>query len=177
MAETLEKLKSTEIIFRRLLQEKKKQLFVETKEDVRIDKKTLQSLEPKDTWLYFLLEDFGFNRSTAGEVSRTLASEQSGQLFYSERYVLLNDRNFLIVKEKEKQHAEEIKIDDLNTSLSGPIKLTFKVLPNHPDFKFDFDKTVAFFDADRLSLPLKLRPWRKGDRFVPFGMSGSKLLR
>ena len=27
-------------------------------------------------------------------------------------------------------------------------------------------------DADRLSLPLRLRSWRPGDRFVPSGMKG-----
>jgi len=176
LAETLEKLKSTETIFRQLLQEKKEQLFVQTADDFRLDKKMLRTLEPKDSWLYLLLEDFGFNGSTVGEISRTLESEQSGQLFYSEKFVLLNDRNYLIIKEKELHGRDEFLIDNLSTSLSKPIRLDFKILPNYPDFKFDFDKTIACFDADRLLLPLKLRHWRTGDRFIPFGMKGSKLL-
>jgi tRNA(Ile)-lysidine synthase len=34
----------------------------------------------------------------------------------------------------------------------------------------------AFLDADLLSFPLELRPWRTGDRIRPLGMSGSKLI-
>ena len=32
----------------------------------------------------------------------------------------------------------------------------------------------AYFDFDKLALPLVARNWREGDRFVPFGLSGSK---
>jgi tRNA(Ile)-lysidine synthase len=33
---------------------------------------------------------------------------------------------------------------------------------------------TAYFDFDDLALPLYARSWREGDRFVPFGLSGSK---
>ena len=33
---------------------------------------------------------------------------------------------------------------------------------------------VALLDAGKLQFPLRLRRWREGDRFVPFGMTGSK---
>jgi tRNA(Ile)-lysidine synthase len=32
----------------------------------------------------------------------------------------------------------------------------------------------AYFDFDELSLPLKARNWREGDKFVPFGLKGTK---
>jgi tRNA(Ile)-lysidine synthase len=35
---------------------------------------------------------------------------------------------------------------------------------------------MAFLDYDKLVFPLKLRKWRQGDRFVPFGMSQFKKL-
>ena len=37
-------------------------------------------------------------------------------------------------------------------------------------------KVVAQFDMDKIAFPLKLRHWKKGDRFKPLGMKGSKLL-
>lgn len=45
--------------------------------------------------------------------------------------------------------------------------------------KFWTDGWTAYFDADKLkngysSLEWKIRSWRSGDRFVPFGMQGSK---
>ncbi len=176
LAGTLDKLKSTESVFRRLLQEKKKQLFKIKGNIFRLEKTALKTLEPKVALLYFLLEDFGFNWRTVEEICQTLETVQSGQLFHSEKFVLLNDRNYLIIKEKELSAEEEFLINNLNTSLSEPIELDFKILPNHPGFNFDFDKSIACFDVDKLSLPLKLRRWHQGDRFVPFGMQGSKLL-
>jgi tRNA(Ile)-lysidine synthase len=37
-------------------------------------------------------------------------------------------------------------------------------------------KVAAQFDMDKIAFPLKLRHWKKGDRFKPLGMNGSKLL-
>jgi tRNA(Ile)-lysidine synthase len=39
------------------------------------------------------------------------------------------------------------------------------------------DDDVAYFDLDELSLPLTVRARRKGDRFRPFGMEGTKTLK
>ncbi len=39
------------------------------------------------------------------------------------------------------------------------------------------DHDTAYFDLDQLSLPLTVRARRKGDRFHPFGMEGTKTLK
>ena len=39
---------------------------------------------------------------------------------------------------------------------------------------FGVPENMAQLDADTLQYPLRLRRWRKGDWFVPFGMSGRK---
>ena len=38
------------------------------------------------------------------------------------------------------------------------------------------DRCCAYFDADKLPSGLKLRHWRMGDRFIPFGMKGTQKL-
>ena len=38
------------------------------------------------------------------------------------------------------------------------------------------DKTIAYFDLEKLKFPLKLRRWQKSDWFIPFGMNGKKKL-
>ncbi|MCD8539125.1 MAG: tRNA lysidine(34) synthetase TilS [Leadbetterella sp.] len=35
---------------------------------------------------------------------------------------------------------------------------------------------TAFLDAEKLAWPLRIRLWKNGDRFVPFGMKGSRLV-
>ncbi|MGB0980365.1 MAG: tRNA lysidine(34) synthetase TilS, partial [Croceimicrobium sp.] len=42
--------------------------------------------------------------------------------------------------------------------------------------KIDGNPDHLFLDADLLRFPLKLRPYREGDRFQPLGMSGTKKL-
>ena len=34
----------------------------------------------------------------------------------------------------------------------------------------------AALDADRLTVPLRVRPWAPGDRFMPLGMEGTQKL-
>ncbi|VAW27093.1 tRNA(Ile)-lysidine synthetase, partial [hydrothermal vent metagenome] len=176
LAESLEKLKTTETIFRQLLEEKKNQLFHRTDDEISLDKSAIRYLEPKADWLFFLLEDFGFNRSIIDDFCQTLESSQTGQLFHAENYTLLNDSNKLIIKKKRTVSEKEFTINDWGKPVSEPLQLTFEIFPNQPGFTFSTDKAVAYFDADKLSLPLKLRRWHHGDRFVPFGMKGSKLL-
>jgi len=176
LAESLEKLKSTETVFRQLLEEKKNQLLFHTDNEISIDKLALRHLAPKEAWLFFLLEDFDFNRSIIDDLCHTLEAPQTGQLFYSENYTLLNDSNKLVIRKNKRTSEKEFFINNLTKPLNEPLHLIFEQFPNHPDFTFAPDKTIAYFDADKLSLPLKLRCWRRGDRFVPFGMSGSKLL-
>ena len=36
------------------------------------------------------------------------------------------------------------------------------------------DKHIACLDADKVSLPLVVRKWKQGDKFVPLGMTGKK---
>ncbi|NJN25094.1 MAG: tRNA lysidine(34) synthetase TilS [Cyclobacteriaceae bacterium] len=40
--------------------------------------------------------------------------------------------------------------------------------------RFDLDKNRIFVDADTLEFPLKIRPWRAGDWFMPLGMKHKK---
>jgi len=41
----------------------------------------------------------------------------------------------------------------------------------------DFPEKKAFFDFDKLELPLFLRSRKEGDRFFPLGMRGSKKVK
>jgi tRNA(Ile)-lysidine synthase len=45
-----------------------------------------------------------------------------------------------------------------------------------PDFHIEKNNAIASFDFDKLSFPLTLRTWKKGDWFIPFGMKGRKKL-
>lgn len=57
--------------------------------------------------------------------------------------------------------------------LNGAITLEMQFF-GRDELKLDGLPEHHFFDADTLEFPLLLRNWREGDRFQPFGMSGTK---
>jgi tRNA(Ile)-lysidine synthase len=52
--------------------------------------------------------------------------------------------------------------------------LTLDLLDSTPDDLTTGGETVAYVDAERLSLPLTVRFWQPGDRLQPLGMTGTK---
>ena len=55
------------------------------------------------------------------------------------------------------------------------LKVSLEKLPRKA-VQFTRDRRVEFLDADRLEFPLILRSWQPGDRFIPLGMKGSRLV-
>ena len=115
----------------------------------------------KEYWMYRLLEPYGF---TASQISDALdvIGAQSGKEFLSPSHRLIRDREFL-------------KIYPLSPNPAPAIEVTVF------DFEDGFDPKsapagVLYADADTLVMPLKVRPWRHGDRFTPLGMRGSRLV-
>lgn len=53
-------------------------------------------------------------------------------------------------------------------------QLCIKTLDLSDDFIIPKEKDVACLDADKVIRPLIIRKWQKGDKFVPFGMTGKK---
>ena len=45
------------------------------------------------------------------------------------------------------------------------------------EFDFGDDSVSVLLDFAKISGPLRVRHWRAGDRFVPFGMTGSKKIK
>lgn len=59
---------------------------------------------------------------------------------------------------------------------SDNYSFTFKIVSNDENFKISRTKDEACLDADLVEFPLTIRYVENGDRFVPFGMKGSKLV-
>lgn len=68
-----------------------------------------------------------------------------------------------------------VEIADHNRKMEKPVRLKMAKLVAGTA-KLKATAHDAYLDYERLQFPLLLRPWRKGDRFVPLGMSGHKKL-
>jgi len=173
---SLKKLKEEELLFRQMLDEKRQELLHKEEKKTIIEINELQKHNPLRIWTFYLLKTYGFNRSTTDQLVTAIGSGLTGRLFYSEDYTLLLDRKQLIIKKSAGNHSKEFLIKDQEGEMEHPLSLQWEVVPNNPQFYFTKDAHVAYFDADKINFPLKLRHWQAGDRFIPFGMKGSKLI-
>lgn len=116
--------------------------------------------------LHEILQPLDFNAAQQQEVFAALQAE-SGRRFRAAEWELLRDRTHLLLRrfESAKEFQEEAP------------ELEIRWLDVTPDFVIPRQREVACLDADRIQThPLTLRRPRPADRFVPFGMRGSKLL-
>ncbi|MEZ0486485.1 tRNA lysidine(34) synthetase TilS [Fibrella aquatica] len=105
---------------------------------------------------------------------------QIGQVFLAPEYRLLHDRQQLWLLPRQVTPVLSVHLTDWPTSpvdLASDGQLTIRVI-NRTDWdqKWPTDSNTALFDADSLPFPWTLRRWCEGDRFVPLGMNGSRLV-
>ncbi|HJN05001.1 MAG TPA: tRNA lysidine(34) synthetase TilS, partial [Bacteroidales bacterium] len=176
---SIDNLRDSDLLMRSIINEKKQQFFSSnTGEKVKIDLKELQKLSPIRIWLYYLLNKFGFTRKITDAVCLSLENENStGHKFSSFKYELLIDRDYLIIRKiTEKFSSKKYAISNEQSKVIEPINLIIERHKNSHEFVFSNKNNVAYFDSEKLTFPLFLRKWKYGDKMVPFGMKGSKLI-
>jgi tRNA(Ile)-lysidine synthase len=127
------------------------------------------------TILYELLQKYGFSASTVEDISENL-NDVSGKQFFSAAYRLVKDREWLLVSPIHMVNNEEAIIDEEACELNQPVKIRIEKLNIEEMEQISTEKKTAVFDAGKLKFPLKIRKWKNGDVFVPFGMKNNKKL-
>lgn len=127
------------------------------------------------TLLFEILKPFGFLSIQLNEILK-ISSGISGKYILSETHILLKDRDFFIVKRKNVVEDTSIVIPDGIQEISYPVKLTILRRNRDSEYKIPKNPSIAVFDADKICFPLTIRHWKQGDRFIPFGMKGSRKL-
>ena len=137
-------------------------------------------------WLYMLLDEYGFNSSQCDQVYDSFYG-QPGKRFFSPKYMLVKDREFLLLFPRG-----DVKMDDggnkaenymiyrpeNGVEMVGLYGCSFyvKLYMRTSDFRPIPSKETLFMDASKVEFPLTCRPWKDGDRFIPLGMSRFKKL-
>ncbi|HLA55579.1 MAG TPA: tRNA lysidine(34) synthetase TilS [Flavobacterium sp.] len=146
----------------------RKEVVIEKEDKLIFKIFDLKRLPNYQAYLYQWLKDFGF---TAWDDIYDLVDAQSGKQIHSEDFILLKDREILILTRKtdvDKSEAYWIDID--MESIKVPINLSFCRVADINETAND----CIFVDADKLNFPLQIRKWNEGDYFYPFGMEGKK---
>ena len=120
--------------------------------------------------------DNGQQTTDNRQCSRLVASVQKDKIEIFEEKE--NDEEFIVLETQRRKDAKTQSCDDFTTlRLCDSVTLRLKSFNKDENFRLIKDPSVAAqFDMDKIKFPLKLRHWRKGDKFRPLGMKGSKLL-
>ncbi len=142
----------------------------EIEDGYSINIEKIQELPHTDALLYELLSGFGF---TSWEDISHLLKAQTGKQVFSKTHRLLKNRDSLILTEiNSEENNEEFFIQKNEKEISQPISLRFET----SKYIGETEKNLVYVDSEKLKFPLKLRKWKEGDSFQPFGMKGKKKL-
>ena len=134
--------------------------------------------------LYYILEPYGFNSSTLESLESLLMSDRtvSGKRFESEDYVLLTEREELIINKKECMLLQaSVAGDEIFSQVPAPgtyhvngSRIIVETLPWTSDMPLKQPEGTVIIDAAKLKFPFVFRKWRSGDWMIPLGMKGKK---
>ena len=174
--DSINHLSEADILLQQLLEEKIESLRKQKGGIINISLSELEKLQPFRIWLYYLFRQYNFNRDTTDNLAESIAAKQTGKIFYSATHKVLIDRKRLKVKAIGENEKKVYPISVNQRSVTKPINLSVETSRVKDGFLPIKDTRFAQLDKNKLEFPLKIRKWKNGDKFKPFGMKGSKLL-
>lgn len=142
-----------------------------------IDLDALNRTPAPRTLLYELLSQYGFNSAQISDITNH-SEGLSGKVYESESWRLLRDRQTLQLKAKSDIPKCLCNVLPLEGVVQITPDMTFVISRQryYADFVIPRDKKTVCLDLGKVQFPLTIRLVESGDRFVPFGMKGSKLV-
>jgi len=172
---TIEKLAKAELVLNDSVDRVTQPFISKEGNRVFIHFNLFKELIPAHLYLYKIIKKSGFNYEQCIQIAESVKG-QPGKLFLSPSHRLAIDREALIMEPLPGEHTNhqfEVgeHLDELFTNACTYLFLKEK-MPH--DFTIPTEPDVAALDFDKLTFPLKIRTWEKGDKFYPLGMTQPK---
>jgi len=130
--------------------------------------------------VWYLLHDYGFTPAQIENIFATVSAREdsvhgraTGQLWQSAHYEAAIDRSWLCLARRVAPVAPLVLPEPGLYVWNDDVKIKEEVVKGASVTK---SPTVASLDAGAVRFPLAVRRCAEADRFVPFGMTGSKLV-
>lgn len=151
-----------------------------TDEYVVIDKAKLSNAISREYTLHTILSPYHFSPSQIEDIA-TSDFSQSGKFWESSTHQLVVDRKALLLRRKEEDVRKPFRIPEMGTYViyetkDKAEKISIKSVEVDDVFKISKERDAVTLDADKVRFPLTIRKVGQGDRFMPFGMTGTKLV-
>lgn len=172
IALTAERLRGTEIIYQKALEQRLNKLKELRGKDWYVPVRLLAKEEARATIAYELFRPFRFSGEQIPLILSLLDGE-SGKQVFSDSHRIIRHRDFLVITSSAETEANLILIESIPAvvhTAEGSFHFSWtEVGAAIPD-----DPNIAMIDGDDLSLPLVLRTRKEGDYFYPLGMGMKK---
>ncbi|UKN03039.1 tRNA lysidine(34) synthetase TilS [Paracrocinitomix mangrovi] len=130
-------------------------------------------IQLNNTILLRVFDPFGIKRSNIKEFIKFLKNSNTGSIFKSTEFEFLLDRDRIFIRQQALKVDVAINIDD---SIPAQIEIFHKQLKFELKNKADFLNDVIYLDKGKIEFPLKVRNWQNGDKILPLGLNGGKLV-
>lgn len=152
-------------------------LVFDIKDNLEID--GFVSIDSIDFYPDFILikifEDYNLTRKKVGEL-RKLFKSKNNSILRTSTHTFLNHNNRIIIQPNIKNELANTVIINEIPSLTQLKGNSFKFDKIPAQLNYSFKDNIALINYDKITLPLKIRVWQKGDKIQPLGMKGSKLV-
>lgn len=176
LTSNIKRLRETEKIYRSAVLDVMNSFITTIDRYPAISIDALKKTNAPATYLFEYLAQYQFKFSTVEDIINSLDGI-SGKIFYSPTYMIIRDRDYLLLK-KTGDEPEKKELFIYRNNVPGytdtPMRLTFNIIDRNEDFKITTDPKTGLIDADKVTWPLRISPWEKGDHFFPLGMKQSK---
>lgn len=119
--------------------------------------------------LFQLVKQLNFNMDHAEKI---LTATRNSSQFFSDSHVAIIDRGMLVIRKKMEVHLEDRSIDDFEEDIQITVGNRMISLSKIAGNLVERSDMKAYFDGAHVNWPIKIRKWRHGDRFQPYGMYG-----
>lgn len=144
------------------------------------DVERLLSFPSPEYLLYTLLKRYGFQPGQINEVYRSITSQKKDgtKEWQSEDYSMALTRGRILIEKREEKAFKPIKLPEASTYVLNQENDKLKIEHIERDSTFSLSKQACCvcLDAQNVVFPLTVRRYVAGDKFVPFGMKGFKLI-
>ena len=138
--------------------------------------KLLNEVSPEMV-LFHILSPYGFQPAQIENISSSLTCLKTGSTWKSDSHELLFNRGSLIIEKINNPETREYKIPETGTyNLGDGLRISVKMVDVDDNFVVPKTSNTVAVDAEKVRFPLTIRRAANGDRFIPFGMKGSKLV-
>ena len=151
-------------------------VLLKTEEQTIVDIERLEKEQSSSYLLWYILKNYGFNAAQIKQISQGLTTS-IGRVWESTTHALTINNNKIIVEPLFTCDSKEYRlIEEGLYHLNSKLSIEIKKESYSSDKGFSKDPKYIWIDADKVAFPLFIRLIKEGDRMIPLGMKGSKLI-